>query len=303
MHSGPADSAAQQESDKQNMTEEELKFSYFKTEPIPDHILERMDACRRKGMIVPDETLIKRPSQIEGIREASRINTLVLDEVASKIRTGMTTQEIDDIVREFTAAQGAICAPYHFEGYPKSVCTSINNEVCHGIPAKHRKLHEGDIINVDATTIYKGYYGDASRMFFIGKCSDARVKLVNETKKCLEIGLEAAKPWNTVGDIGAAISKYARSKGYSVVRELGGHGVGVDFHEDPFVAHEGRAHTGMVLVPGMVITIEPMINAGRAGVVIDPYNGWTIYTKDNSDSAQWEHTILITETGNEILSY
>ena len=285
------------------MTEEELKLSYFKTEPIPASILERMEECRRKGMLVPDETLIKRPSQIAGIREASRINAAVLDEVAGKIHAGMTTQEIDDIVRDFTHAQGAVCAPYQFEGFPKSVCTSINNEVCHGIPARHRKLHEGDIINVDATTIYKGYYGDASRMFMIGKCTDARRKLVEETKKCLEIGLEAAKPWNTVGDIGAAISKYARSKGYSVVRELGGHGVGVDFHEDPFVAHEARAHTGMVLVPGMVITIEPMINAGRAGVVIDPYNGWTIYTRDGSDSAQWEHTILITETGNEILSY
>ena len=285
------------------MTDEELKLSYFKTEPIPDHILERMEQCRKKGMIVPDETLIKRPSQIAGIREASRINTLVLDEVASKICVGMSTQDIDDIVSAFTKAHDAVCAPYQYEGFPKSVCTSINNEVCHGIPARHRKLHEGDIINVDATTIYKGYYGDASRMFVMGKTSPARTKLVEETKKCLEIGLEAAQPWNTVGDIGAAISRYARSKGYSVVRELGGHGVGVDFHEDPFVAHEARAHSGMVLVPGMVITIEPMINAGRAGVCIDPYNGWTIYTKDNSDSAQWEHTILITETGNEILSY
>ena len=285
------------------MTDEELKLSYFKTEPIPDHILERMEQCRKKGMIVPDETLIKRPSQIAGIREASRINTLVLDEVASKICVGMSTQDIDDIVSAFTKAHDAVCAPYQYEGFPKSVCTSINNEVCHGIPARHRKLHEGDIINVDATTIYKGYYGDASRMFVMGKTSPARTRLVEETKKCLEIGLEAAQPWNTVGDIGAAISRYARSKGYSVVRELGGHGVGVDFHEDPFVAHEARAHSGMVLVPGMVITIEPMINAGRAGVCIDPYNGWTIYTKDNSDSAQWEHTILITETGNEILSY
>ncbi len=285
------------------MTDEELKFSYFESEPIPEHILERMEECRKKGQLVPDETLIKRPSQIEGIREASRINTAVLDEVAAKIKVGMSTQEIDDIVSSFTASQGAVCAPYHFEGFPKSVCTSINQEVCHGIPARHRKLHDGDIINVDATTIYKSYYGDASRMFLIGNVSPARAKLVAETKKCLEIGLAAAKPWNTVGDIGAAIVKYAHSKGYSVVRELGGHGVGVDFHEDPFVAHDAKAHTGMVLVPGMVLTIEPMINAGRAGVVIDPYNGWTIYTKDGKDSAQWEHTILITETGNEILTY
>ncbi|MBR2676254.1 MAG: type I methionyl aminopeptidase [Solobacterium sp.] len=285
------------------MTEEELKRSYFETEPVPEHILEKMEECRKKRMLVPDLELIKRPSQIEGIREASRINTMVLDEVAKSIHAGMTTQEIDDIVREFTHAQGAVCAPYQFEGYPKSVCTSINQEVCHGIPARHRKLHDGDIVNVDATTIYKGYYGDASRMFLIGSVSDARRRLVEETMNCLKAGLEAAKPWNTVGDIGAAVSKYARSKGYSVVRELGGHGVGVDFHEDPFVAHEAKAHTGMVLVPGMVLTIEPMINAGKAGVCIDPYNGWTIYTVDGKDSAQWEHTILITETGNEILTY
>lgn len=285
------------------MTDEELKLSYFETEPIPASIKERVNEYARKGYIVPDDTLIKRPSQIAGIREASRINTLVLDTVAEKIRPGMTTQEIDDIVVEVTHANGAVCAPYKFEGYPKSVCTSINNEVCHGIPARHRKLHNGDIVNVDATTIYKGYYGDASRMFLIGNARPERVRLVEETKKCLEVGLAAAKPWNTVGDIGAAVAKYAHSKGYSVVRELGGHGVGVEFHEDPFVAHEAKAHTGMLLVPGMVITIEPMINAGRAGVCIDPYNGWTIYTKDGKDSAQWEHTILITETGNEILTY
>ena len=285
------------------MTEQELKYSYFETEPIPEHILAKMEECRRKRMLVPDETLIKRPSQIAGIREASKINTGVLDEVSRHIKAGMTTQEIDDIVVEYTHAHGAICAPYKFEGYPKSVCTSINQEVCHGIPARHRKLHDGDIVNVDATTIYKGYYGDASRMFLIGKVSEARQRLVEETKKCLEIGLEAAQPWHTVGDIGAAIAKYAHSKGYSIVRELGGHGVGVEFHEDPFVQHEAKAHTGMVLVPGMVLTIEPMINAGKAGVVIDPYNGWTIYTADGKDSAQWEHTILITETGNEILTY
>ncbi len=285
------------------MTEEELKLSYFETEPVPSHILEKMEECRKKRMLVPDLNLIKRPSQIEGIREASRINTMVLDEVAKQIHVGMTTQEIDDIVREFTHSQNAICAPYQFEGYPKSVCTSINQEVCHGIPARHRKLHDGDIVNVDATTIYKGYYGDASRMFLIGNVSEARRRLVEETRKCLEVGLEAAKPWNTVGDIGAAIVKYAHSRGYSVVRELGGHGVGVDFHEDPFVSHDAKAHTGMVLVPGMVLTIEPMINAGKAGVCIDPYNGWTIYTQDGKDSAQWEHTILITETGNEILTY
>lgn len=285
------------------MNEEERKQEYFKSEPIEEAILQKMEECRKKRMIVPDEDIIKRPSHIAGIRAAGRVNTLVLDTVAEMIHAGMSTQDIDDIVVKVTKENGGISACLGYEGYPKSVCTSINDEVCHGIPARHRHLHEGDIINVDCTTIVDGYYADASRMFMIGNVSEERRRLVEETKKCLEIGIEAAQPWHTVGDIGAAISKYARKCGYTVVRELGGHGVGIGFHEDPFVSHVGKAHTGMVLVPGMVITIEPMINAGKAAVVIDPYNDWTIYTKDHSDSAQWEHTILITETGNEILTY
>ncbi|MCI7724773.1 MAG: type I methionyl aminopeptidase [Erysipelotrichaceae bacterium] len=272
-------------------------------EPIPSHILERMEYLRKKHKDVIDDEWIKRPSQIEGIRKAGEINTGVLDEVGKLIHEGMSTQDIDDIVSKYTAEHGGICAPLNYEGFPKSVCTSINGEVCHGIPARHRKLRNGDIINVDCTTILDGYYADASRMFMIGNVSEERRKLVEETKKCLEIGIQAAQPWAHVGDIGYAIAKYAHSKGYSVVRELGGHGVGIDFHEDPFVAHVGSKGKGMVLVPGMIITIEPMINAGKAAVEIDPYNNWTIYTRDGSDSAQWEHTILITEDGNEILTY
>lgn len=272
-------------------------------EPIPSHILERMEYLRKKHKDVIDDEWIKRPLQIEGIRKAGEINTGVLDEVGKLIHEGMSTQDIDDIVSKYTAEHGGICAPLNYEGFPKSVCTSINGEVCHGIPARHRKLRNGDIINVDCTTILDGYYADASRMFMIGNVSEERRKLVEETKKCLEIGMQAAQPWAHVGDIGYAIAKYAHSKGYSVVRELGGHGVGIDFHEDPFVAHVGSKGKGMVLVPGMIITIEPMINAGKAAVEIDPYNNWTIYTRDGSDSAQWEHTILITEDGNEILTY
>lgn len=272
-------------------------------EPIPSHILERMEYLRKKHKDVIDDEWIKRPSQIEGIRKAGKINTGVLDEVGKLIHEGMSTQDIDDIVSKYTAEHGGICAPLNYEGFPKSVCTSINGEVCHGIPARHRKLRNGDIINVDCTTILDGYYADASRMFMIGNVSEERRRLVEETKKCLEIGIQAAQPWAHVGDIGYAIAKYAHSKGYSVVRELGGHGVGIDFHEDPFVAHVGSKGKGMVLVPGMIITIEPMINAGKAAVEIDPYNNWTIYTRDGSDSAQWEHTILITEDGNEILTY
>lgn len=272
-------------------------------EPIPSHILERMEYLRKKHKDVIDDEWIKRPSQIEGIKKAGEINTGVLDEVGKLIHEGMSTQDIDDIVSKYTAEHGGICAPLNYEGFPKSVCTSINGEVCHGIPARHRKLRNGDIINVDCTTILDGYYADASRMFMIGNVSEERRRLVEETKKCLEIGIQAAQPWAHVGDIGYAIAKYAHSKGYSVVRELGGHGVGIDFHEDPFVAHVGSKGKGMVLVPGMIITIEPMINAGKAAVEIDPYNNWTIYTRDGSDSAQWEHTILITEDGNEILTY
>ncbi len=283
--------------------DEKLWKEIDEKEPIPAHIHERMEEMRRHKKLVIEDRYIKRPTMIEGIRKAGEINTGVLDEVASKIHAGMTTQDIDNIVAEYTKAHDAICAPLHFEGYPKSVCTSINEEVCHGIPSRLRRLHDGDIINVDCTTIKDGYYADASRMFCIGDVSPARKKLVEETKKCLEIGIAAAQPWTPIGDIGAAIAKYAHSLGYSVVRELGGHGVGLEFHEDPFVSHIAKKGTGMILVPGMVITIEPMINAGKAAVEIDPYNEWTIYTKDRRDSAQWEHTILITETGNEILTY
>lgn len=285
------------------MTDEKRWQEIDEKEPIPSHILERMEYLRKKHKDVIDDEWIKRPSQIEGIRKAGEINTGVLDEVGKLIHEGMSTQDIDDIVSKYTAEHGGICAPLNYEGFPKSVCTSINGEVCHGIPARHRKLRNGDIINVDCTTILDGYYADASRMFMIGNVSEERRRLVEETKKCLEIGIQAAQPWAHVGDIGYAIAKYAHSKGYSVVRELGGHGVGIDFHEDPFVAHVGSKGKGMVLVPGMIITIEPMINAGKAAVEIDPYNNWTIYTRDGSDSAQWEHTILITEDGNEILTY
>lgn len=272
-------------------------------EPIPEHIHKKMEELRSRRQEVIEDKYIKRPTQIEGIRKAGLVNTALLDLIGTKIHDGMSTQEIDDIVVEFTKENGGICACLGYEGYPKSVCVSINDEVCHGIPSRHRKLRDGDIVNVDCTTIVDGYYADASRMFMIGNVSEQRRKLVEETKRCMEIGIEAIKPWGHVGDIGAAIQKYARTKGYTVVRELGGHGVGIEFHEDPFVSHVGKKDTGMVLVPGMVLTVEPMINAGKAGVVIDPYNQWTISTHDHSDSAQWENTVLITETGVEILTH
>lgn len=261
-----------------------------------------LETLKKKGNIVPTRKLIKTPSQIEGIREACRINTLVLDKVAECIKPGMTTADIDDIVMAETKRLGGNPACLGYEGFPKSVCTSVNNVVCHGIPSKKEVLIEGDIVNVDCTTEVNGYYGDSSRMFEIGKVSAEAHKLVTVTKECLDLAVSKLKPYSHVGNVGHWVSKHARANGYSVVRELGGHGVGLAMHEDPFVSHTAKFGTGMVLAPGMVFTIEPMINAGRAGVGIDESDGWTIFTLDDSLSAQWEYTLLMTETGVEILS-
>jgi len=262
----------------------------------------KMELLRKKGCIVPPHSLIKNEKQIEGIREASRINTLILDKVAREIKAGMSTGDIDRIVYDETKRLGGIPACLGFEGFPKSVCTSINNVVCHGIPNDNVILKDGDIINVDCTTIVNGYFGDSSRMFEIGNVSPKAHKLVVVTKECLDKAVAKIKPFCHVGDIGAIVSKHARANGFSVVKELGGHGVGLKMHEDPFVSHTAKAGTGMLLVPGMVFTIEPMINAGRAGVCIDESDGWTVYTWDDSLSAQWEYTLLMTENGVEILS-
>lgn len=215
----------------------------------------------------------------------------------------MSTEEIDTLVYDFTLSHGAIPAPLHYEGFPKSVCTSINDEVCHGIPDKNIRLQDGDIINVDVSTILNGYFSDASRMFMIGNVSPAYRKLVDVTRECLELGIKAARPWGFLGDIGEAIQKNAESHGYSVVRDFCGHGVGLAFHEKPEVEHVGKKGSGMLLVPGMIFTIEPMINLGDYEIFIDEENDWTVYTADGSASAQWENTILITEEGPEILTY
>jgi len=263
----------------------------------------KIELYRKAGHEVPDREMIKTPEQIAGIREACKINTAVLDEVEKNIKTGMTTEEINTIVHEYTVSHGAIPATLNFCGYPKSVCTSINDQVCHGIPSAQDVLKSGDIVNVDVSTIYNGYYADASRMFMIGKVDKKKQDLVAITKECLRRGLEAAQPWGFVGDIGAAVSGFAHKHGYSVVTEFGGHGVGVDFHEEPFICHVGKRKTGMLLVPGMIFTIEPMINTGKREVYVDAANDWTVYTQDGGMSAQWEHTVLITETGNEVLTY
>jgi methionyl aminopeptidase len=263
---------------------------------------DHLDGLKRAGYKVPNRKLIKTPAQIEGCREAGRINALVLDAVAEMIRPGITTQDIDDAVAAKTRELGGIAATLGFEGYPASVCTSVNNVVCHGIPSKKVVLKEGDIVNVDCTTIYNGYYGDASRMFCIGEVSPEAKKLVDVTKEAVELALKHLKPWSHIGDIGYYINYHARKNGYHVVREIGGHGVGLQMHEDPYVCHIGQLNKGMVLAPGMIFTIEPMINEGTGAFYQDEHDGWTIYTADGSLSAQWEYEILMTETGYEILS-
>lgn len=258
---------------------------------------------QEKGHLVPSRKLIKTPEQIEGIRKSGIINTGVLDLVAREIHAGMSTAEIDKLVYDYTVSHGAIPAPLNYEGFPKSVCTSINEVVCHGIPSEEEILEEGDIINVDVSTILDGYYSDASRMFIIGETTPEKKTLVDVAKECLEIGMQAARPFGFVGDIGHAIEKHAKKNGFSVVRDLCGHGVGLEFHEEPDVEHFGRKGTGMLLVPGMVFTIEPMINMGTYEVFVDEEDGWTVVTEDELPSAQWEHTFLMTENGLEILTY
>ncbi len=275
----------------------------------PDNITEmdrRIMFLEKKGKLVPTRELIKTPEQIEGIRRSGIVNTLVLDTVADAIHPGMNTQEIDNICREVCRAHHATPACLNYEGFPKSVCTSINEVVCHGIPKDEDILEEGDILNVDFTTILDGYYADASRMFIIGgKTTPDKEQLVRVAKECLEIGMEVAKPYCFVGDIGHAIEKHAKRFGYGVVRDLCGHGVGLKFHEEPNVTHYGRRGTGMLLVPGMVFTIEPMINMGSYKVFIDSHDpyGWEVISWDEKPSAQWEHTLVMTETGVEVLTY
>ena len=258
---------------------------------------------QERGCLVPTRSLIKTPEQIEGIRKSGIINTAVLDLVQEKIAPGMSTAEIDKLVYDYTVAHGAIPATLGYEGFPKSCCTSINEVVCHGIPNEDEILEEGDIINVDCTTILDGYYADASRMFIIGKTTPEKEKLVKVAKECLEVGMKAAQPFGFVGDIGNAVEKHAKKNGFSVVRDLCGHGVGLEFHEEPDVEHFGKKGTGMLLVPGMVFTIEPMVNMGTWEVFVDEEDGWTVVTEDELPSAQWEHTFVMTEQGLEILTY
>lgn len=255
-----------------------------------------------RGHIVPDRSILKTPEQIEGIRKSANLNTAVLDHVEAHIKAGMSTADIDKLVYDYTTQHGGIPAPLNYQGFPKSVCTSINNVVCHGIPDENEILEEGDIINVDVSTILNGYYSDASRMFTIGEIDERAERIVRVTKECVELGLKEAKPWGHLGDIAHAINSHAQAHGYSVVEEIGGHGIGLEFHEDPYVCYVAPKGTEMVLVPGMIFTIEPMINEGSPDFFIDEDNGWTVYTEDDGLSAQVEYMVLITEDGAEVLT-
>jgi methionyl aminopeptidase len=251
-------------------------------------------------MEIPSRQMIKTDADIEGIRRAGHITKEILDIVEERIRPGVTTEDVNRWVHEATLIRGGIPACLNFKGFPKSCCVSINECICHGIPGP-RILLAGDIVNVDVTTIYEGYFGDASRMYIMGETTAEGAALVRVARECLELGMEEVKPFNRIGDIAYAIEQHALKHGFSVVREFGGHGIGKEFHEDPFIFHYGQKQRGLVLVPNMVFTIEPMINAGdfRLRILADH---WTTITKDGSWSAQWEHTLRVTETGYDILT-
>jgi methionyl aminopeptidase len=242
----------------------------------------------------------KTPDQIAGIRKAGQLTVATLDLVEREIRPGITTDYINTLVHEFTVNNQAIPAPLNYRGFPKSVCTSVNDEICHGIP-DGRILKEGDIVNVDVTPILNGYYADANKTFFVGAPGKEAVKIVSVARECLKMGIAAARPGNTTGDIGWAIQSYAEENGCSVVREFVGHGVGLEFHEAPQILHYGKKGQGLKLLPGMVFTIEPMINIGKRFLhILD--NDWTAVTDDGKLSAQFEQTVLITENGVESMT-
>ena len=266
-----------------------------------DQILE---AKKKEGYNIPPHRFIKNEAQIEGIKKASVFNNGLLNLMEEKIKAGMSTEELDDLAVQYLKEHDCKSADFHFEGYPKSICTSVNSVVCHGIPSPKVILKDGDIVNVDTTLSYNGFFADASRMFEIGKVSDEAHRLVQVTRECMLKGIEAVVPFeSTVNDIGKAIEKYAHLNGYSVVEEYCGHGVGLAMHEDPIIPHFSEKYDDTyLLVPGMVFTIEPMINEGKRYITTDMRDGWTVRTKDGKLSAQWENTLVVKENGIEILS-
>jgi methionyl aminopeptidase len=245
--------------------------------------------------------IIKTPEEIEKMRVACQLAADVLDMIASHVQPGITTEELDRLCYDYMVnTQEVIPAPLNYHGYPKSICTSVNHQVCHGIPS-NKPLKEGDIVNIDITVIKDGLHGDTSKMFAVGSIPPRTQRLLEVCYECLWIGIQQVKPGARLGDIGHAIQKHAEKHRYSVVREYCGHGIGRNFHEEPQVLHYGNPNTGLVLEPGMIFTIEPMINIGKRHVKLLE-DGWTVITRDRSLSAQWEHTILVTETSYEVLS-
>ena len=292
---------------------------------------ERMEELYLQGECVPPRSLIKTAEDIAGIKESAKVNIGALDVVAANIKEGCTTEDIDNWVHEYTLDNGAIPAPLDYEGFPKSCCTSVNDVICHGIPSPDCVLHAGDIVNVDCSTIKDGYFSDSSRMFIIGdkpttfwdkagKGKDPNpyplipnpltgdspkevAKFVETVRKSINVGLTQVKPWFHLHDMAGELQKYVEAQGYSVVREYGGHGIGKEFHEDPWVTHTTHTGQNMIMPPGMCFTIEPMVNMGKYKIKGPGKDGWTVRTKDGSLSAQWEIQLVVTETGYEILTY
>ena len=263
----------------------------------------RMEVLAGQGFEVLPRDLLKTAEDIEGIKRSAEVNVGVLDYVGEHIAAGVTTEEIDKWVYDYCIEHDAVPADLDYEGFPKSVCTSINEVVCHGIPSPDDVLKEGDIVNVDMSTIKDGYFSDSSRMYCIGEVDPEWQRLVDVTKQSVEAGLAAVKPWIHLGDVCAAVNKVATDAGFSVVAEFGGHGIGLEFHEDPFVSFVAEAGTGPILVPGMCFTIEPMVNMGDAAIDMTDPNGWTVRTADGKPTAQWEVQIVVTEDGYELLSW
>lgn len=245
---------------------------------------------------------LKSPEQIEEMRIVGRLAAEVLEMIGEYVVPGVTTEELDRICHRYIVeTQNAIPAPLGYRGYPKSICTSVNHVVCHGIPSDKKVLKKGDIINIDVTVIKDGWHGDTSKMFVVGEVSQLAQRLIRITRECMMKGIEMVKPGVTLGDIGHAIQQHAESNRFSVVREYCGHGIGEVFHEEPQVLHYGKPSTGLALEEGMVFTIEPMINAGKVATKLLP-DGWTAVTKDHKLSAQWEHTIAVTKDGFDVLT-
>jgi len=250
--------------------------------------------------------VVKSPEEIGRMRIAGKLASEVLDFVTPHVRAGVTTGKLNDLCHDYMVkVQQTVPAPLNYappgyKPFPKSICTSVNHQVCHGVPGE-RVLKTGDVLNIDVTVIKDGYHGDCSRMFYVGEPSIQARRLVDVTHECMWLGIQAVRPGARLGDLGAAIQAHAEKHGFSVVREFCGHGIGRKFHEEPQVLHYGKPGTGLVLEPGMTFTIEPMINAGKPGIR-ELADGWTIVTKDHSLSAQWEHTVAVTEDGFEVLT-